>query len=61
MTSNLQSQGKQRTPIPDIKYDFIIVGTGLVGATYARKLREGLKDATILMIEAGGQYSKLPG
>ena len=25
MTSNLQSQGKQRTPIPDIKYDFIIV------------------------------------
>lgn len=26
----------------DKTYDFVIVGTGLVGATYARKLREGL-------------------
>lgn len=39
----------------------MIVGTGLVGATFARKLREELKDATIVMVDAGGQYSKLPG
>ena len=61
MTTNQQSQCKQKSTIPDIKFDFVIVGTGLVGATYARKLREGLEDATILMIDAGGQYSKLPG
>jgi choline dehydrogenase-like flavoprotein len=61
MTNNLQSEANQSTYNQGFVYDFIIVGTGLVGATYARKLREGLKDATILMIDAGSQYSKLPG
>lgn len=39
----------------------MIVGTGPVGATYARKIRESLPYATIIMIDAGSQYSKLPG
>jgi prephenate dehydrogenase len=41
--------------------DFVIVGTGLVGATYARKIRESNKNASIIMIDAGPQNSKLPG
>lgn len=45
----------------DKSADFVIVGTGLVGATYARKIRECNKNASILMIDAGAQGSKLPG
>lgn len=41
--------------------DFVIVGSGPVGATFARKIREGLPNASIIMIDAGSQYSKLPG
>lgn len=41
--------------------EFVIVGTGPVGSTFARKIREGLPDASIIMIDAGSQYSKLPG
>lgn len=41
--------------------DFVIVGTGPVGSTFARKIRESDKNASIIMIDAGSQYSKLPG
>lgn len=41
--------------------EFVIVGTGPVGSTFARKIREGLPEASIIMIDAGSQYSKLPG
>ncbi len=45
----------------DLYAEFVIVGTGPVGATFARKIREKDSKAKIIMIDAGSQYSKLPG
>ena len=45
-----------------IHADFVIVGSGLVGSTFARKIRDEFgPNASILVIEAGSQLSKLPG
>ena len=38
-----------------------IVGSGPIGATYARTLLEGLPDARVIMFEAGPQITDRPG
>lgn len=38
-----------------------IVGSGPIGATYARTLLEGLPDARVIMFEAGPQVTERPG
>ncbi len=38
-----------------------IVGSGPIGATYARTLLEGLPDARVIMFEAGPQITERPG
>ena len=38
-----------------------IVGSGPIGATYARTLLEGLPDARVMMFEAGPQVTDRPG
>ena len=42
-----------------IETDVLIVGTGLVGAVFARRLLENGRK--VLMVDAGPQESKLPG
>ena len=41
-----------------MEVDALVVGTGPIGATFARKLSEG--GCSILMIDAGPQLSKRP-
>ena len=38
-----------------------IVGSGPIGAAYARLLLEGLPDARVVMFEAGPQLTAIPG
>ena len=42
-----------------MEVDILVVGTGPLGATFARKLVEG--GCSVLMIDAGPQLSKRPG
>ena len=42
-----------------MEVDILVVGTGPLGATFARKLVEG--GCSVLMIDAGPQISKRPG
>lgn len=42
-----------------MEVDVLVVGTGPLGATFARKLVEG--GCSLLMIDAGPQLSKRPG
>ncbi|KAI4758339.1 hypothetical protein E4T52_05936 [Aureobasidium sp. EXF-3400] len=45
--------------IPEYQTDVLIVGSGPVGATYARKLvKAGIK---VIMVEMGAQETKIPG
>lgn len=44
-----------------VKTDILIVGSGPVGATYARRLAERLPEAAILMIDLGPQLTARPG
>lgn len=39
----------------------VVVGSGPIGATYARTLLEGLPDAHVIMFEAGPQITERPG
>lgn len=41
-----------RTPKPNSRYDFIVIGAGTAGATVASRLTE-IKDLTVLLIETG--------
>ena len=43
------------------KVDVLIVGSGPVGATFARMLVEGDPTKKILMVDIGAQFSPLPG
>jgi choline dehydrogenase-like flavoprotein len=43
------------------RYDVVIVGSGMIGATFARMISEQAPWATILMIEAGPQLSERLG
>jgi pyranose oxidase len=49
-------------PLPDTpRVDVLIVGSGPVGATFARSLVEGNPEKKILMVELGAQLTKAPG
>jgi hypothetical protein len=52
-----QSAHAQSTP----KVDVLIVGSGPVGATFARMLVEGDPTKKILMVDLGAQLPALPG
>ena len=47
--------------LEEITVDVLIVGSGPVGATYARLLVEGNPSKKVLMIDVGNQLSKKPG
>lgn len=44
---------------PEVEVDVLVVGSGPVGCTFARKLHE--KGRSIYMIDAGAQLSETPG
>lgn len=44
---------------PEIRTDVLIVGSGPLGCTFARKLTEG--GMKVLMLDAGAQLSPEPG
>ena len=48
-------------PAPPSGPTIAIVGSGPIGATYARTLLEGLPDARVIMFEAGPQLTDRPG
>jgi len=48
-------------PAPSSGPTIAIVGSGPIGATYARTLLEGLPDARVIMFEAGPQVTDRPG
>jgi choline dehydrogenase-like flavoprotein len=48
-------------PAPSYGPTIAIVGSGPIGATYARTLLEGLPDARVIMFEAGPQVTDRPG
>lgn len=53
---NLNLSNKSK---PDVEVDVLVVGSGLLGCTFARKLHE--KGRSIYMIDAGAQLSETPG
>ena len=48
-------------PTPPSGPTIAIVGSGPIGATYARTLLEGLPDGRVIMFEAGPQVTDRPG
>ncbi|HJB63799.1 MAG TPA: hypothetical protein H9769_08850 [Candidatus Microbacterium pullistercoris] len=41
--------------------DILIIGSGPIGATFAREIRRQAPDRSILMVEAGPQLTAVPG
>jgi pyranose oxidase len=59
LSEALLFQSAQAQPTP--KVDVLIVGSGPVGATFARMLVEGAPTKKILMVDLGAQLTALPG
>jgi pyranose oxidase len=50
-----------QNPTPEMEVDVLIVGSGPIGATFARMINEALPDAKILMVDLGPKLTDKAG
>ncbi|KAL4876998.1 hypothetical protein BJY04DRAFT_222501 [Aspergillus karnatakaensis] len=56
------TESRRNNQLPELECDVLIIGSGPIGATYAREILKGWTESpSVVMVETGAQESKIPG